>query len=74
MVQPQGLAEPAAAGDGQREKYKLLPLEVWMAIFVRYETAAVTGGDVGGGKAHVLYLKFVSVIYSRREGYIFLIE
>lgn len=54
VVQPQGLAELAAAEDGHREKYKLLPLEVWMAIFVGYETAAVTGGDVGGGKAHVL--------------------
>lgn len=35
VVQPQGFAELAAAEDGQKEKYKLLPLEVWMAIFVR---------------------------------------
>lgn len=49
--QPQGPAELAAAEDGQRKKYKLLPLEVWMAIFVRYETAAVTGGKCGRGKS-----------------------
>lgn len=31
----------AAAGSSQSRKYKLLPLEVWMPAFVKYEIAAV---------------------------------
>lgn len=45
-----------------------------MAIFVRYETAAVTGGRCGRGKSTWSVFKVCVCDYSRREGYIFLIE